>query len=176
MIVQRLDAPPRDVVDLQELLDHARLDRDDEWAISQMARAAAREAEDLAQIALLNQTIRVTLKCCPRASTVPLPIAPLLDWSTVKITAGGAAFDDFSVTTGLRPAIRLTAARPSGGMVIEYVAGWGEGPSSIPEDLRHAVLDQAVAFYDARGAGDPKTVARSPQFARIVGRYRRVLM
>lgn len=177
MIVQRLEAPLSAVVDLDELRRHVRTDPGDssmDQELSLMAHAAVREAEDFAQIALLAQKVRVTFESCPRAFTIPLPIAPLLDWSTVKVTAGGIAFDDFSITTGQRPAIRFVGSRPSGSVVIEYLAGWGDDAASIPEDLRLAVLDQAAAFFDARGPGDGKTVARSPHFTRIVGRYRKV--
>lgn len=177
MIVQRLETPVSAVVDLDEMRLHVRTDPNDSAAdreLALMADAAVREAEEFGQIALLAQRVRVTLESCPRASTIPLPIAPLLDWSTVEVTSDGIAFDDFSVTTGQRPAIRFAGSRPSGSVVIEYLAGWGETADSIPEDLRMAILDQAAAFFDARGPGDGKTVARSPHFARIVGRYRRV--
>lgn len=176
MIIERLNRADADPAMLTELRSHARLDgfTDDDDQIVRMGRAAAREAEEFAQIALLNQTIRVTLESCPRALTFPLPIGPLLDWSTVEVTADGAAFDDFSVMTGQRPAIRFTEARPAGGVVIEYQAGFGPDSASLPDDLREAILDQALAYYDARGPGDPKAAAMSPHFARIVGRYRRV--
>lgn len=175
MIVERLNRTHADAVELDDLRAHARLTEDyDDAEIARMGRAAAREAEDFAQIALLNQTIRVTLECCPRASTLPLPIAPLLDWSTVEVTADGVAIEGFSIMTGQRPAIRLTGPRPSGGMVIEYQAGFGADAASLPDDLREAILNQALAYYDARGPGDGKTIALSPHFTRIVGRYRRV--
>lgn len=175
MNIERLSRPVLTGDLLSEAKSLARIGFDDDDAdLSRMIDAAAAEAEELAQIALINQTIRVTLDAFPRSSTFPLPIAPLLDWSTVQIDADDAPFDDFSVMTGLRPAIRLTGARPSGAVVIEYQAGFGADGSSLPVDLRHAILDQAAAYYDARGPGDPKVQALSPHFVRIVGRYRRV--
>lgn len=176
MIVQRLETPLAAIADMDELRTHARVDPGDDSMdreLDRMAFAAVREAEDIAQIALLAQRVRVTLDSWPRASTLPLPIGPLIDWSTVEVTADGEPFEGFSVLTGLHPAVRLTEARPCGGVVIDYVAGWPD-VTSIPEDLRLAVLDQAAAFYDARGPGDPRVQARSPHFARIIGRYRRV--
>lgn len=176
MIVQRPDTPRSAIVDLDELRTYTRVDPGDgsmDRELDRMAHAAVREAEDIAQIALLAQPIRVTFDTWPRALTVPLPVGPLLDWSTVEVTADGEPFESFSVLTGLHPAIRLTEARPCGGVVIDYVAGWPD-VETIPEDLRLAVLDQAAAFFDARGPGDPRVQARSPHFARIIGRYRRV--
>lgn len=177
MNIQRLNRVDGDPVDLACLRAHARTDPSDsdmDLEVARMGRAAAREAEELAQIALLHQTVRVTLDGWPRGNSFFLPIAPLMDWETVKISADGTAFEDFSVTTGLRPEIRATGPRPCGVVVIEYQAGFGAGANDLPADLRQAVLDQAAAYFDARGPGDPKAQAMSPHFARIVGRYRRV--
>ncbi|MBC9245152.1 hypothetical protein H4P12_00120 [Paracoccus sp. 11-3] len=175
MNIQRLNRTDMTSDMLAEAKSLARVMHDDEDAdLYRMVNAAALEAEELAQIALLHQTVRVTLDGWPRGSSFALPIAPLLDWSTVQITADDTAFEDFSVITGQRPAIRATGPRPCGVVVIEYQAGFGADGTDLPADLRQAVLDQVVAYFDARGPGDPKAVALSPHFVRIVGRYRRV--
>lgn len=177
MIIERLTPATDDPGMVDDLRAHARLDgnAEDDAQIVRMARAASREAEGLAQIALLNQTIRVTLlDGWPGGATLPLPVAPLLDASTVEVTADFDAFTDFRVVTGLRPAIHLTGWPPAGVVVIEYQAGFGPDSDSLPDDLREAIHDQAVAYYDLRGPGDPKASALSPHFARIVGRYRAV--
>lgn len=175
MIVERLNRAEGATVDIDYVKGHTRVDGDDDnAALQRMADAAALEAEDLAQIALLSQTVRVTLDGWPRGHSFRLPIGPLLDWSTVEVTADGEAFEGFSVMTGQRPQVRLSGPRPCGQIVIEYVAGYGEAPQDIPEDLVLAIMDQAAAYYDARGPGDPKRQAQSPHFARIIGRYRGV--
>lgn len=175
MIIERLERPLNVIVHLDDVKDHARISGDDDdMAIQRMANAAAREAEDFAQIALLSQAVRVTLEAWPRGHSFRLPISPLLDWESVTVTADGEPFEDFSTLTGHRPELRITAARPCGQIVIEYVAGYGERAEDIPEDLRLAVMDQAAAYYDARGPGDPRAQAQSPHFARIIGRYRGV--
>lgn len=174
MIIERLERPLGAVVDLDELKSLARVEYDEEdWLLSQMGHAAAREAEDLAEIALLSQAVRVTLDGWPRTHSFRLPIGPLLDWTSVTVTADGQPFEAFSTTTGTRPELRATA-RPSGRIVIEYVAGYGETRQTIPEDLLHAITDQALAYFEARGPGDPKQQAQSPHFARIIGRRRGV--
>jgi uncharacterized phiE125 gp8 family phage protein len=135
--------------------------------------------EKFAQLALLNQTIRVTLDCWPRAARFDLPVSPLLDAMAVTITADGEAFDAFGVTTGLRPAVRYQDERPGGEIVIEYTAGFGETPDDIPGDLQHAIMDQVSCAFDTSGALDPKitgAIAMSPQMARIAARYRRVAL
>lgn len=177
MIVERLERPLRSVVDLQALAQHARAVDDDGYFLPELQRfadAAVREAEDLAQIALLSQAVRVTLEGWPRTHALPLPIGPLLDWDSVTVTADGQPFEDFTTMTGTRPELRFTGQRPCGRIVIEYVAGYGETAEAIPEDLRLAVMDQAACYFDARGAVDLKTQALSPHFARIIGRQRGV--
>lgn len=181
MIIERLDRPMNPIVTLEELGWHTRTggpaEMGDNYFAPELLRfavAAAREAEDYGQIALLSQTIRVVLPSWPRALTLNLPITPLLDWSSLTVTAGGEAFDSFAVTTGHRPALRLTGARPAGEVVIDYRAGFCDQAHDVPEDLRHALLDQVAAYWSARGAVDGKAVTLSPHFARIIGRYRGV--
>lgn len=175
MIVERLERPLSDIVSLQDVKDHARVSgTEDDRSIERMTQAAVREAEDFAQIALRSQAVRVTLDCWPRGHSFRLPISPLLDWESVTVTADSEPFEDFSTLTGHRPELRISGARPCGQIVIEYVAGYGETAEAIPEDLILAVMDQAAAYYDARGPGDPKAQAQSPHFARIIGRYRGV--
>ncbi|RJL18656.1 head-tail connector protein [Paracoccus siganidrum] len=173
MIIERLNRPATAAVDLPAAKLRGRIDfGDDDADLEVMGGAVTREAEDYAQIALLTQTIRVCMSAWPRASIFHLPITPLLDWSSVSVTAGGEAFEDFAVMTGRRPALRLTGPRPAGEIIIDYLAGFGDQPEDIPDDLRHALLDQVAAYYDARGSTDRN--ALSPHFVRIVGRYRGV--
>lgn len=177
MIVERLDFPQEMVTTLEALRAHLRTSGDEEFdpEITLMAEAAALEAERFGELALLSQRIRVILDRCWCGQNMPLPIIPLLDAASVTVTADGSPILGFTVSTGLRPAIRLDEAPPEGRVVIEYLAGW---PASalVPVDLRLAIMDQALAFFDERGGTDPKMGAQSPQFARIVGRYRRVAL
>lgn len=181
MNVERLERPVSGIVSISEMGWHTRTGGPEEMGdnyfrpeLERFARSAVIEAEDYGQIALLNQTIRVSLPCWPRTTSFSLPIAPLLDWSTVTVTADGEAFDDFAVMTGQRPALRLSGARPQGEIVISYVAGHGETAEDIPEDLRLAVLDQVACHFTMRGSATPKQQALSPHFTRILGRYRGV--
>jgi len=175
MNVERILRSSEPALDLKAAKDHTRVLFDDDDAdFVNAIDAVAREAEDYGQIALINQKIRATLPCWPRTMSLSLPIAPLLDWSTVTVTAAGEVFDDFAVMTGRRPALRLSGPRPQGEIVIEYVAGFGDAASDIPGDLRKALLDQVSVYYDTRGAVDKQAVSLSPHFARILGRYRGV--
>ncbi|WP_050525527.1 head-tail connector protein [Pseudorhodobacter aquimaris] len=162
--------------DLATVLLHCRLGNDTD-AVNEAtlhATAAALEIEAYASIALLHQTIYISMAEWPDVAWMALPIAPLLDPATVTVTARGDEFEGFTVTTGHRPKLWIDGPAPRGDVVIEYKAGFGDKASNIPADLALAIMDQASAFYDLRGAGDGKSSGLSPHAARIAARYRRV--
>lgn len=165
--------------DLDRVKLHLRVDHDDEDAeILNMGFAAASDVEAFAQIALLNQTIRLNIfEPTLGGYGLHLPIGPVLAPETVAISIDGEAFDGFEALGGGRPYVRwlssyhdLTPSRIS----IEYTAGYGEAAGDIPNDLQLAIMDQAAAMYDGRSPSDAKTPTTSPHMARIGARYRGV--
>jgi uncharacterized phiE125 gp8 family phage protein len=177
MIIQRTPVSSATPFNLPEVAEHGRLTYPgDQAEVHRLSLAAAREFEDFAQIALLDQTVSVTLEEPIRSAMLALPIAPLVDPLSVDITVDGLAFDAFAVITGLRPAIRFTGDKPCGLVVISYLAGFGATAAAIPDDVKHAVADQAIAYYEIRGPGDGKSNGMSPHMARIAARYRRVAL
>jgi len=158
MIIERLTTPTALPFDATALADHVRVTDAAQIAeATRHGRAAAAEAEDYGQLALLTQTIRVTLDAWPRTAWVALPITPMPDALSVTVTVDGVAYD-----------------KPCGLVVIEYQAGFGDAASDIPAPLAHAILDQAAALFDARGLGDGKSNGMSAHMSRIVARYRGV--
>jgi uncharacterized phiE125 gp8 family phage protein len=188
MHVSRITVPSVDVFTASDLAQHLRLEVSDLDMMTEafrMARTAVQEIEAHGSFALITQTIRVTLDQWPDGNRLALPIGPVSPGAEVTITAEGEAFTDFRLQPGLRPALWLIDGPPIGsliedtrseGIVIEYAAGFGDTADAVPADLRLAVLDQAAAFYDCRGAGDGKTQHLSPHAARIAARYRRVAL
>lgn len=186
MHVERLTVPVGLPFNQSDLEDHLRVigqgDLEQAYEVARLANAAARELEHYAQLALLTQTIRVTLAQWPWSDTFRLPIGPVLIGATVTVTDEGTAFPGVTLLAGLRPALRLAADRPGGQVVVEYEAGFGADVAALPSDLRLAILDQAAAFYDARGLLDQRGAAQSqmtglsPHAARVVARYRRVAL
>jgi uncharacterized phiE125 gp8 family phage protein len=178
MLVHRAPAGAALPFDLDDLKLHLRVSDDSENdAIQCIGQTAAAEIEQFAQIALLSQTIAVTVFNPSRESGLCLPIGPVSDGDTPTITIDGEAFTAFDFVSGNRPYVwwhvdfhALTPER----LDIEYQAGFGDAASDIPQDLAQALRDQAALHYDGRSPMDAKSLTTSPHMARIGARYRGV--
>lgn len=179
MLTHRTTATENAPFVLNDVKEHLRILHDDEdTAITNMAWTAAAEIEHFAQIALLTQTIRVTV-FAPRSGEdgMRLPIGPVAEDDTPTVTIDGDAFTDFDFVSGNRPYVRWLAPYHNlspDRITVEYTAGFGETYDAIPRDLYQAVLDQAAVLYDARASLDARELTRSPHMARIGARYRGV--
>ncbi|MTD99260.1 hypothetical protein GIY56_03045 [Paracoccus sp. YIM 132242] len=157
-----------DPFDLDAVKQHARVDGDhDDAAIAMMARAAAREIEAHAELALLHQLITLTVDATGQA--IPLPCGPAA--SDAEVLVDGLALVN-GLTGGRYPVLHLPDYT-RGPVVVSYVAGFGPDAGSIPDDLALAIADQTARSYDLRGAEDgPQGL--SVAASRIAARYRRV--
>lgn len=167
-------------VSLQALKAYIRVTHDDEdLLILKMGLAAAAEIESYAQIALLHQTINVTIFYPVLRLGMNLPIGPAPQDAAATMTLDGEPFTDFSFAGGNRPYVEFTPSsfhlNPKR-LTISYPAGFGEDHSSIPIDLAQAIQHQVSIYYDGRSQGkdDPVAVSISGNMARIGARYRGV--
>ena len=164
--------------DLPALKNFIRVDTDEDDAeITNMGRTAAAEIEQFAQIALLNQTIRITIFNPSFEYGLSLPVGPVASDHQPTVTVDGQLFAAFDFASGNRPFIRwladwhdLTPRR----MTVEYQAGFGATAADIPPDLAQALMDQAALHYDGRSPMNHKELTTSPHMARIGARYRGV--
>lgn len=163
---------------LDDLKLHLRIDGDaEDGAITSIGETAAAELEQFAQIALLTQTIRVTIFNPSREHGLRLPIGPVSFDHMPTVTIDGAPFIGFDFEGGNRPYIRWLASYDNltpDRITIEYQAGFGATASDIPADLAQAIMDQAALHYDGRSPMDAKSLTTSPHMARIGARYRGV--
>jgi uncharacterized phiE125 gp8 family phage protein len=177
---------PLVTLDPVDLRAHLRIVGDyDDTSLIAYAQAAAAELEDAAELALLTQTIRLTLDGWPADGRLRLPIGPVQ-----------ASESEFSVTldddqveadlvAGLRPVIvlrdPLTEAHRLGAFVVTYQAGWPD-VASLPPDITHAIKDQTATLYDFRGANPHEgkqphaggLAGLSFAMHRVIGRYKGV--
>lgn len=180
MFVQRTrisTSIPFDIADFKEPL---RLEKDDDWedeTLTKMGWEAVAEVESFAQVALLSQTIRLTILDGVLGDGLPLPVGPVQDAAPLTVTLDGAASTAFDVVPGNRPylswstSLRGTAFRR---VVIDYEAGFGHEKSDVPEDLAHAVIDQVYVIYEGRALDDVLSSRRSLLLSRVAARYRGV--
>lgn len=174
-IVSRTAISENAPFELTALKNHVRVDHDDDdSALSNMGNAAAAEIEHFAQVALLDQTIRVTIISPKTSIGVALPVGPYKAGSPITATIDGQPFTAFSVVDGLRPYLCCQQPITGASLVIEYQAGFGDEASDVPADLAQALMDQAAMHYDGRGPQDGKALTTSPHMARIAARYRGV--
>lgn len=178
MLVHREAVSEATPYSLSDIKLYLRVDHSDEdAAIEAMARTAALELEEFAQLALLTQTIRVVIFDPQQNCGFGLPIGPVPTDATFTVTFDGEPFTAFHAEGGKRGYIRWLAPyydlRPDR-IVIEYQAGFGDTAAAIPTDLAQALRDQVALLYDARSPVSGKTMTASPHMARIGARYRGV--
>ncbi|MFQ8432499.1 hypothetical protein [Amaricoccus sp. W119] len=168
--------------DLADLKLHARVDDDDDDAnLTLMGWTAAGEIEARTELALLAQSIAVTLDCWGDA--IPLPVGPFYAGGlaehpvTVQLVDGEgnatAHPAGWWIEPGRRPVLHLTSKGEGRALIVTYPAGYGVAVADIPHDLRLAVNDEAARLYDMRGAAEgPQGMSLAA--ARIIGRYKAV--
>lgn len=167
--------------ELAEIKATLRIDfPDDDLEIERTGWAAAAELEQFAQIALLHQTIRLTVfSPNPLNSNLILPIGPVDEADVPTVAFDGVEVADFAWVGGNRPCIRWSESyrhRLPTRIAIEYRAGFGATAADIPRDLMQALIDQAALLFAGRSPMDGKTLTSSPHMARIGARYRGVRM
>lgn len=178
MIVQRTPISTNTPFSLSEIKEYTWITGNDtDASLEKMAWEAVAEVESFAQIALLRQTIRLTIFDGVLGDGLSLPVGPMLDGAPLTVTLDGTATTAFDVVPGNRPYLSWETALRGGAhrrMVIEYDAGFGDEASDVPEDLGQAIIDQAYMIYDGRSIDEVLSRRRSMQLARVAARYRGV--
>lgn len=168
-------------VSLDQVKDRARIDGDhDDAGISMLIDTAAAEIEAHCGIALLAQSVTVTLRAwCKR---IPLPVGPFWTEGFAEHPVTVELLDEAGIATphpagwwiqgGRYPVLNLAGDGIGAAIRITYPAGFGD-PDSIPADLQLAVIDHAAMMYDARGLTDAPQ-GLSIAATRIAARHRRI--
>jgi uncharacterized phiE125 gp8 family phage protein len=185
----RLLIPPAiEPITLPEAKAHLRIDSDHEDAlIAGKIRAAREQAEERTRRALITQTWQYTLPAFPVCRRIDLPRPPLQSVESIHYyTEDGTehALDSSSylaVTAPLLGAVVLAPAaewptatlRPYEGVVITYVAGYGDGAGDVPESIREWMLMHVGESYERRETvtiGAP--IMRSPIWPALLEKYK----
>lgn len=168
-------------VSLDQVKARARIDGDDtDMELQRLIDTAAAEVEAHCGIALLAQSITVTLRAWCRR--IPLPVGPFWAEGLAEHPVTVELLDEAGIATphpagwwiqgGRYPVLTLAGDGIGVAIRITYPAGFGE-PASIPADLQLAVIDHAAMMYDARGLTDAPQ-GLSIAATRIAARHRRI--
>lgn len=159
-------APAAEPLTLAEAKAHLRVTNSSEDTyITTLITAARRRVEELTGRALITQTWYLYADEWPSDDRFRLPKAPLASVTSVKYkgtsgsettwTASGNYIVDVNPTPG-EVVLAYGAAWPSSSLypaspiTVEYVAGYGASGSSVPEELRQAMLLLIAHWYEFR--------------------------
>ncbi len=145
---------------------HIRVDiAADDALLDQLIPAARQHLEEITSRAFIEQEWELTLDRWPKQRYIRLPRPPLLgagpvryadvDGNVETLTAGTDYIVDTTSTPG-RIVLREGVTWPSvtlwesGGIVIDYVAGYGDAAAAVPTPLRQALKLLIGAWYENR--------------------------
>lgn len=191
--IQVIQAAAGDPVSLSEAALHCRVDSSlDHPALQAMIRAATSAAENYLNRPIITRTFRQFFDRWPCGRFLELRRSPLVSVTSVKTyndadVAATFAASNYFVDTVSQPGrivLRSTASWPTADRVanpieVEYRAGYGTDPASVPADIRQAVLMLTANLYEHRGetvtGSMPDTTAREGAFD-LLAMYREILI
>ncbi len=172
-----LTPPVFEPVTLDELKAHARIEESsDDELLTSLLKAARQWAEAFTRRAFIAQTWALYVSGRLYGRKLVLPKGPLISVSKVQFfdeEDNATDWDEtnYYVNTACVPGeivLRFDAAWPEGarganGVIVEYLAGYGETAADVPEGLKLAIKQLALHWYENRGeAATSSSYARAP--------------
>jgi uncharacterized phiE125 gp8 family phage protein len=182
-----LTAPPAgEPVSLAEVKTHLRITHtDDDSYLARLITAARRQIENQCGCALLTQSWSLYLDRWPDDACVRVPIYPVASITDIIIYGESdtpATLDPahYYLDSKSRPArVTLRNGRPFpqpgrslNGIEIRLQMGYGASASSVPDDIRQAILLAVANWFANRGEG--ATIALPPMTRELLAPYRAV--
>jgi uncharacterized phiE125 gp8 family phage protein len=171
-------APVAEPVTLTEAKAQLRVDgTDDDTFITSIISVARRQVENETNRALISQTWEMALDKFPCDRYMKIPRPPLQSITSVTYyDLAGASYvmpaTDYLVDTYSEPGrVALknaaswpgTALREANGVIIRFVAGYGAAGTSVPDEIRQAILLLIGHLYENREAvNDGRNVQTLP--------------
>lgn len=157
--------PGREPLTIEDAKEHLRIDQHDEdvWLLDAI-KAVRNRAEGMMGRALITQTLEVALDGWPAGRVIELPRPPLVSVTSVKYFSPAdvestLAASNYYVDTRRTPGrlvLKSTSSWPSvelrevNGVVIRYVAGYGDTESDVPAEMRAAMKLWLGELYEVR--------------------------
>jgi uncharacterized phiE125 gp8 family phage protein len=155
--------PAAEPVTVQEAKAHLRIDGTaEDVLIASLILTSRLHVEAALDLALINQSWTLRLDRWPNGQEVEIPMAPLQAVTAVRVKdANGSAMlvpaTSYLVDMASKPprivwngAGRPDPGVPACGIEIDFLAGFGASPTSVPAPLKHAVLLLVAHWYEHR--------------------------
>jgi len=164
MATTLLAGPTVEPITLTEAKAHLRVDSSaDDTLIQSLIMASRLHIEAALDLALISQSWRFQLDRWPRSRSLNLPMRPVQSLTTVKVFNGDddseALENTAFILDGTANPARLILSgsmslpapgRAAKGIEIDFVAGYGDAPSDVPQTIRQALLLLTAHWYENR--------------------------
>lgn len=166
-------APAVEPITLDEAKNYLRVDTaDDNILIAKLITTARQLAERETRRAFITQTWQMFLDFAKTEMEIPMPplqsvvsITVISEDGTESIVDSSSYDVDLSENSPGRIRHKSGYSWPSHrgfvSFIIEFVAGYGDAASDVPEALRQAILQLIGFLYDNRDAGEIPTGIRA---------------
>lgn len=181
-MIEIITAPTVEPITLAQARLHLRIDDDntaDDSLITSLIIAARQSCEKYTGRALITQTAKQYSKAC-------FPV--MLDLNAVQSITSVTVIDSDELETVLDPSeyrlgknlirfgVYLTSAYTSmvtlsRDVVIEFIAGYGDAASDVPEPLKQWMLLLIGAMYENREAVTPVNLLEMPVYKALAAPY-----
>ena len=186
MTLFRTVDPAVEPVSLAEAKEHLRVGHESEdELIAGLIRTARQEVERATGTALISQSWRLVLDDWPGEDTVLLRRDPVREILSITIfDADGAGsvlapghyqLDGFSAPARLFLRKRPAPGLELNGIEIDFLAGFGEAGTDVPDLLKRAILMLAAHWYEFRGVygAGSQPVSFPGEYQRLIGGWRK---
>ncbi|MBO0134552.1 head-tail connector protein [Agrobacterium burrii] len=182
-----INPPQTEPLTLAEVKAHLRLDSGDEDALlTTLIRTAREHLERTTGLCLLRQTWRLYLDRWPQTGVILIGKGPVQTIETIlvfgsdgretNITAADKLLDGTARPARLWLRDPLTPGRAMNGIEIDFIAGYGEAGTDVPDALKRAMLMHVAQMFAFRGAVAPENqpAAVPAGYERLVSPFCRV--
>ena len=172
-------------ISLAQAKEHLRVSHDSEdELIAGLIGAARQEVERATGTALINQSWRLVLDDWPGADLVFVRRGPVREIVSITIfDADGAASvlapEHYQLDGYSQPARLFFRKRPApglelNGIEIDFLAGFGEAGTDVPDLLKRAILLLVAHWYEFRGVYDAASqpVSFPGEYQRLISAWR----
>ena len=194
MALVPLSGPAVEPVSLSQAKAHLRVSGTaEDLLIASLVTAARVHLELALSCAFITQTWSWFLDDWPRRLHLPLPLGPVQSIAAIRVLTTGDIVATMPASryllTGRSSPPRLTLkardvwsrgapspAYGANGIEIEFVAGFGDHPSEVPEPIRQALLLLIAQWFEQRGGFEVgrDTGDLPPAIAALIAPYRQV--